>query len=250
MNKSYWEKIAASYDEEIFDVLQQDRKGIIRKEIKKQAKQYRSVIDIGCAVGKWLPLLAGLFPKVTAVDISDNNLSLARENNSGYPHIQYIQADMTSPAINLPVHDVAICINAILIASAGKQEHFIKNMADTLCPGGALILTVPSLESWMLTRSVQQRWQIDKSLFSETTEDKEAALRYQELQKGHAEIDNVLTKHFLGEELDILLPRYGLQVIKRKKIEYAWDTEFKKPPVWLQQPGPWDWMVLAQKNIS
>ena len=37
MKRSYWEKIAPSYGEEIFDVLQNDKKALIRKVIKKYA---------------------------------------------------------------------------------------------------------------------------------------------------------------------------------------------------------------------
>jgi hypothetical protein len=32
-----------------------------------------------------------------------------------------------------------------------------------------------------------------------------------------------------------------------QKIEYNWDTEFIKPPKWLKEPRPWDWMVVARK---
>jgi hypothetical protein len=37
MNRTYWEKIAPSYDDEIFDVLHNDKKAIIRSAIKKLA---------------------------------------------------------------------------------------------------------------------------------------------------------------------------------------------------------------------
>ena len=35
MNRTYWEKIAPEYNEEIFDVLKNDSKGIIVSAIKK-----------------------------------------------------------------------------------------------------------------------------------------------------------------------------------------------------------------------
>ena len=37
-------------------------------------------MDIGCAVGKWIPFLATHFKKVIATDISSKNIELAKEN--------------------------------------------------------------------------------------------------------------------------------------------------------------------------
>jgi 2-polyprenyl-3-methyl-5-hydroxy-6-metoxy-1,4-benzoquinol methylase len=79
MDRKYWEKIAPDYNEEIFDVLHNDKKSVIRSVIKSVAAPSKTVIDIGCAVGKWLPVLAPAFKKVTAVDISYKNLVIAQK---------------------------------------------------------------------------------------------------------------------------------------------------------------------------
>ena len=73
MKRSYWEKIAPSYSEEIFDVLHNDKKALICSVIKKYASKKKTVIDIGCAIGKWLPVLSPAFKNVIAVDISAKN---------------------------------------------------------------------------------------------------------------------------------------------------------------------------------
>ena len=65
--------------------------------------------------------------------------------------------------------------------------------------------------------------------------------------QGNAEIDNVPTKHYLKEELQLLLSNEGFIAEDFKKIEYEWNTEFLKPPKWLPEPKPWDWMVVARK---
>lgn len=247
MNRSYWEKIAPSYNEEIFDVLHNDKKAIIRKEIQRHAAASKTVIDIGCAVGKWLPVLSPAFKKVTAVDISAKNLSIAKKNYPAFTNVTYQRLDMSSTQPNLPQYDFAICINAILTDSSKKRTTFLKNTHACLRKNSYLLLTVPSLESWMLTRTVQHQWQIDKKLFAGKLSTAEGARRYSYLQQGNVEIDNVQTKHFLGEELDLVLSQHGFVVEKRKKIEYDWSTEFVNPPAWLKKPGPWDWMVLAKK---
>ena len=70
MKRSYWEKIAPSYNDEIFDVLHNDKKALVSSAIQKYSSKRKTVIDIGCAIGKWLPVLSPLFKKVIAVDIS------------------------------------------------------------------------------------------------------------------------------------------------------------------------------------
>jgi hypothetical protein len=65
MDRKYWEKIAPGTSEEIFDVLQNDLKGIIRSAIRKTSSTSKTVLDAGCAVGKWLPLLSPLFKRIT-----------------------------------------------------------------------------------------------------------------------------------------------------------------------------------------
>src|SRR5687768_1321161 len=96
MDRKYWEKIAPDYNEEIFDVLKNDKKNIIRSAIIKRASPAKTVADIGCAVGKWLPVLAPAFKQVIAVDISIKNLGIAQKNHPQYNNVDYIRADMSA----------------------------------------------------------------------------------------------------------------------------------------------------------
>ncbi|MCR6720694.1 MAG: hypothetical protein NVV59_10460 [Chitinophagaceae bacterium] len=100
--------------------------------------------------------------------------------------------------------DVAVCINAILTDSLKKREIFFQNITNCLSQRGSLILVVPSLESWMLTRIIQHQWKLDKTLFKKPST-AVAAKRYLDILQGNAEIDDVATKHYLGDEVDLLL---------------------------------------------
>lgn len=247
MDRKYWEKIAPDYNEEIFDVLHNDKKNIIRSAIEKMASPSSVVIDIGCAVGKWLPVLSPAFKKVLAVDISEKNLETARESYSRFTNIEYIRTDMSVDKTQLPKSDVAVCINAILTDSLKKRTIFFTNLAECLKKNGWLVLVVPSLESWLCTRIIQNKWQVDKKLFNEKITDEDAAKKYANMLQGNADIDNVPTKHYLREELGLLLSHEGFAMKECKKIEYNWNTEFIDAPEWLTEPLPWDWMVVAKK---
>src|SRR5215213_4529093 len=105
MKRSYWEKIAPTYGDEIFDVLHNDKKALIRSAIKKYASKNKSVIDIGCAIGKWLPVLSPLFKKVIALDISAKNLEIAKQLHPQLKNVQYVRADMSGNTTKVPKCD-------------------------------------------------------------------------------------------------------------------------------------------------
>lgn len=247
MQRNYWEKIAPSYHEEIFDVRANDKAGFITSTIQSIASPSATVLDAGCAIGKWLPVLSPFFKKVIAADISAKNLSIAENKYSELSNIDYLRTDLSGNKPRLQKYDVVVCINAILSSSLKKRTVFFHNLSRCVKKGGHLLLVVPSLESWLLTRIVQHQWKIDSTLFKENLSGKKAIGRYRDIQQGNAEIDNVATKHYLREELVLLLSREGFKTVHSEKIEYEWKTEFLKPPVWLKKPGPWDWMMLAEK---
>jgi SAM-dependent methyltransferase len=247
MDRNYWEKIAPDYNEEIFDVLHHDKSGIIVSAIRKLKSKKRSVIDIGCAVGKWIPALSPLFKNVLAIDISEKNLEIAKSTHSQFKNVEYSRVDMSDPQSKIQACDVGICINAILTGSLEKRIIFFRSLTKCIKKAGHLILVVPSLESAMYTSIIRDRWNIDKN-----TEEKVstgiALQKWNHIKQGNAFIDGVATKHYLKEELQLLLSQEGFDVIQTEKVEYDWKTEFLKPPKWLKEPFPWDWMVVAKKK--
>jgi SAM-dependent methyltransferase len=247
MKRSYWEKIAPSYSDEIFDVLANDKKKIILSAIEKISSRSKTVMDIGCAIGKWLPVLSPLFKKVYAVDISAKNLEIARQLHPGLNNVEYIRVDMSGKK-KLPACDAAICINAILTSSIKDRTVFFRSLPACLKKKGQLILTIPSLESWLLTSIIANQWKIDRNLLNVELSPQKAKSKWQHIRQGNADIDNVPTKHYLKEELQLLLTRENLIPEEIHKIEYKWDTEFLKAPKWLKDPKPWDWMVVARKK--
>jgi SAM-dependent methyltransferase len=247
MKRAYWEKIAPSYDDEIFDVLHNDKKAIIRKAINRFASTSKTVIDIGCAIGKWLPVLSPAFKKVYAVDISAKNLAIAKKNYPGYKNVEYLRVNMSGKKNKVPPCDFAICINAILTPSLKDRKIFFQSLSACVKKGGRIILTIPSLESSMLVSIVGHQWKIDRHLLDKKLSSAETVKKWGHIKQGNRDIDGVPHKHYLKEELQLLLAMEGFIAEDFQKIEYKWDTEFLKPPKWLKEPVPWDWMVVARR---
>jgi 2-polyprenyl-3-methyl-5-hydroxy-6-metoxy-1,4-benzoquinol methylase len=248
MDKKYWETIAPRYDEEIFDVLHNDKSGKIVAAIEEIASKEKTVIDIGCAIGKWIPLLAKQFKFVVAADISVTNLQIAKEKNAEFTNVEYAAMDMSADTLMITPCDVAICINAILTDSLEKRINFFQALNLSINKNGSLVLVVPSLESKLYTNIIANRWNVDGDHDEKIGSSKKAYALANNIKQGVTDIDNVPTKHYLKEELELLLALEGFTVHAVEKINYTWKTEFTTPPKWLKEPYPWDWMCLAQKN--
>ncbi len=248
MQRVYWEKVSKNYNEEIFDVYANDRTRIIESCVIKYSSVKNTVSDIGCAVGKWLPLLSAHFKHVVAVDISEQNIEQAREQHAALGNIDFMRVDLTTKsAAKIPACDMALCVNAILTSSFIKRVAFFKAISKCVKPGGHMILVVPSLESAMYSEFMFTQWNFKDGKLPGKEQSKDVHKKYSNLKQGVVELDSVPTKHYLQEELIINLKNEGFSVLEMEKVQYPWHTEFVNPPKWMKDPYPWDWMVVAKK---
>ena len=248
MEKSYWEDIAPNYEDEIFDVLKNDTSKSIVNAILEISNKKHSIIDIGCAVGKWIPVLTPIFGSVHAIDISLKNLKIAKKHYKQLKNVTYERVDMSGSKLPSKKYDAAICINAILTANLKKRNVFFNHLASLLKKGGDLVLVVPSLESKLFSHIIANKYNLDNAKNDKAPTGKKAIEQIKYIKDGVTEIDKVPTKHFLKEELELLLSLEGFKVLEIVKIKYNWNTEFLQPPKWLKDPKPWDWLVVAKKQ--
>jgi SAM-dependent methyltransferase len=251
MNKVYWDKVATNYNDEIFDVLKNDRKKLVVNQIKKFSSRGHSAIDFGCGIGKFLPYLSAGFKKVLAVDLSPICISQAKSVSSHLDNISFLTIDLSNPKNKLPKADFALCVNTLLTPSIILRNRILDTIINHLQQGSHLVLVVPSLESALLTDFRLIEWNLQDGMKPH------AAVRsgvpvYKKpneprLREGIAVISDVPTKHFLKEELIALLERRNMKIKDMHKLEYPWNTEFDNPPRWMQSPYPWDWLFVSQK---
>ena len=129
-----------------------------------------------------------------------------------------------------------------------KRINFFQSLNICLNNGGDLILVVPSLESKLYTNIIAHRWNVDDDHKEKIESVEKAYAMAKNIKQGVTDIDNVPTKHYLKEELELLLTLEGFVVDRIEKINYTWKTEFNNPPKWLAEPSPWDWMCVAKKD--
>lgn len=251
MNRTYWNRMADRYEAEIFSVLAHDRTGLISGKVRQYGKKNQAASDIGCGTGNFLPLLSRQFRNILAVDLSSKCIAKAQAKYAHLTNVSYRTLDLGAAGVRLPKADFALCVNSAIAPSIAHRNRLLDVTCRHLRPGGHLVLVLPSLESSFLTDFRLVEWNLRDGLRPDIAVG--AGFRAHRptgrprTHEGVVRIDNVETKHFLKEELLILLKNRGLRTLEIEKIEYSWKTEFTSPPRWMQAPFPWDWLFVARK---
>lgn len=244
----HWNKIAHSYDEQIFDVFKNDKHKKLPDYFEKYSNRDHIAIDLGCGIGKAFPYLSPAFKKVHAVDISDKCLGIAA--NDQYSNIEFQKADLTDPDIKLPTADFGFCCNVLLLPDLEKNLTMIANAYKALKKNAAAIFVVPSLDSMMFYAWRLIEWNKKEGVRPVDIPDSEFSYfsgSKRDLFQGLIKIDGVVTKHYSHPELSVIFRDAGFNVNAIDRIEYDWSTEFSSPPKWLKDPYPWDWLVEVSK---
>jgi SAM-dependent methyltransferase len=249
MKREFWNNMSCCYEDEIFSVLDSDRKHLVLEQIRKLGALEKIAGDYGCGIGHFLPCLSASFRKVFAIDISRALIAKAKKNCSHLTNVEYVTADLAADGLRLADTHFILSVNMLIMPSLAVRLRILDVMAGHIIKNGHLVLVVPSLESAMLTdfRLIQMNLREGFSPTSAVRAGFEKNGHYH-LRQGIIPIDDVPTKHYLKEELVALLERRNLRIEDIRKIEYPWDTEFDSPPCWMKHPYPWDWLVVAQKT--
>lgn len=243
--RSHWNRIGSSYQEEIFDVFRSDRLQLLSRTLKKYANPNHTAIDFGCGVGRAFEYLAPSFKSVLALDISDNLLDIARKKS--YNNITFKRHDLTKPL--KVTADFGFCCNVIMLPEVDKNRVMLRNIRRSIKAGGHVVIVLPSLESFFYSA-----WQLIESYKKEKTSPEEidvselAGFRgtKTDLIQGVVRIDGIKTKHYQQPELEVLFRDAGFTKVTTSKLEYDWNSEFSKPPKWMKDPYPWDWIIEAE----
>ncbi len=251
MDRTYWEKVAADYDGEIFDSFARARGAILRKRLDEFADASAPAADAGCGVGKYLRAMAERFRSVDAYDLSSGLLRQAKQAAAGCRNVRFFRRDFSKRSAGVAPVRFALCANVLIMPSREVREAVLRTLRRMVEPGGHALVLVPSLESALLAHHRMVEWNRHDGM------NPEAAIRAsvapaakasaQALRQGLVPLAGVPTKHYLKEEAVILLREHGFDAFRFDKVEYGWETEFASPPEWMLEPYPWDWLISARR---
>jgi SAM-dependent methyltransferase len=251
MKREYWNGLSEKYEDEIFSVLENDKRRLICGLIEKYGSKSKTVNDFGCGIGHIIGVLAKNFQQVNAIDISYKFIARAKKRYQHLSNINYTVADLADDGLEIPKTDFGMSVNLLIMPCHSVRLKIFNAVIKHIRKNGHLLLVVPSIESVMLTNYMLAQWNLRDGIepAKAYSENFCASGKYsRNLRHGIVPIDGVPTKHYLKEELEDMMAAGKMKILDMQKIEYKWDTEFAVPPRWMKKPYPWDWLVFAQKK--
>ena len=236
-----WDAVARRFETRVCHVLGEDRRGVVAAAVARERRRLRGrsetvAADVGCGIGRALPLLAGSFDRVIAVDGSRACLERARSRTRRSGAIKFVLADLARERLALPPVDVVLCINVALTPVERDRRRILENAVRNLRRGGRLLLVLPALESDLLVRRRLAGW--NRVRLREK--------RGERVADGIVEAGGVLTKHWTREELLLAAAGLGCRCVSIDRVEYDWGTELVRPPRSFREPYPWDWLAVLE----
>ncbi len=249
MDAKHWDKLADSFEKEVMSSLHTDKSGVLYKAIRKYISKKDHVADFGCGVGGFIPLLSKCGKHVSGCDFSSKCIDIAKKKFKKKKNVDFFVHDLTKTLKQK--YDAGVAANVLIAHQPEMLVKMLHTMAATIKKGGHLIVVIPSLESSLYVYKsivdvlIQQGETEADSRKYVTEKIKED---YLSLTDGVIKVGGVPTKHYLAEEFEMQLLKFGMKVVQQKKLQYPWETEIENPPKNLKGSLPWDWLFVARKK--
>ncbi len=240
MNRGYWDAQADHWDDEIFNSLQEDLDGVIRRAIRRAAVEHDAVLDFGCGVGGYLDVLSRTFRRVHAIDWSAPCVARADHRAASLANVTVERNTRRVLGRLRRRFGCVVAVNVVIHPSGRVRRRLWRDIRSVVKRGGSGIFVVPALESANYCELVRRRTAPRRrSLY-----DFHPPVRNAEA--GTVSIDGVPTKHYTGDELEATLALARFRLVRLSRVAYAWTTEGLRPPRRMHARRPWDWLVEAR----
>ncbi len=117
-----------------------------RRDFAVQHSKDKKVLDLCCGTGWTSHAMAKVATHVTAVDYSDQALSIARERY-GLDNIDFIQMDATDLSMESDSFDTVVSMEAIEHFTKENGDKLIREVHRVLKDGGVFVGSTPAVEN-------------------------------------------------------------------------------------------------------
>lgn len=241
MNERDWDRVAGSWDDHIMSSLHENVNGSIAALIASVGASHRSILDYGCGVGGYLPLLSATFERVTAVDYSRKCVEQARAVHGALPNLELQTTGQLARRGAGDSFDAVLMANVLLHPRPAVRARILDLALGRLRPGGILLLVLPAVESVHLCEAARRLHTRKRS--SAYSRPARGAF-----DPGVIAINGQPTKHYSAEEIPLFLQARRLGVNSLARAEYSWSSESFKALDRRLQARPWDWLVSATRG--
>jgi len=240
MNRDYWDRQAEHWDDEIFDSLREDVRGVIKRALRAAARTHDRVLDFGCGVGGYLPFLSRQFVHVHAIDWSGPCVAEARRRTRDLGNVAVERNSPHALARLERGFGCVVAANVVIHPEGRVRARLWSAIRRTVTRGASGVFVVPSLESAAYCEFIRRL----------TAPRRPSAYdfhpRMARAEAGTVAIEGVPTKHYTAEELTSVLAAAGFRLTRLARASYRWSTEAMTPPRRMRPTLPWDWVAEAR----
>lgn len=242
MTQAYWDAVADDYEGQVLSVLDHDAGGLVRQRIERWGNPGARAADLGCGVGKFAGLLATVFRDVEACDLSSRCLEAARRRCARHANIAFHQLDFVTDAAPFEPVEFVLCVNVLLMPVLDERMRAWRFACNQVDRGGRLVLVAPSHEAMLYRdfRQVEAGLQDGLGCDEAIKRGLPAAASVADLHQGVRALDGLRTKHYLREELAVLLDSHDFDLEEIVKLPYA--------PIQAHDVEAWDWLATARRR--
>src|SRR5580704_7641482 len=235
MSRTSWNRLADKFETDVCDITRTETSNQLSRCVDAVAPSPRRsvLVDLGCGIGTFIAQFGDRFREIVAVDIAPRMVERAKERcNGGLPKTTWFAMGIERAAKLIGTRaDLTVCLNVITSPQRARQHGLWASVAAVTKPRGYALVVVPSIESARMVRAVETRGR-------KRVKPREA--------DGVVRRADVWVKHYAREELDALLPRYGLVARRIAHGYFPWTQEGLTKPR-SSDASPWDWVCLAQR---
>jgi predicted TPR repeat methyltransferase len=235
-DRKYWDRMAARWDDEIFNTLHHDKSRVIAGEIERSSRRARSAADFGCGTGIYIPLLSRLFDQVHGFERSRPCVDIAREQFRTKKNVG-IHPASAAAIRRYGGSDMVLCVNVAVHPALRARVGVLRAVRSLLLPGGTLILVVPSLESATMVAAAERE-----------------AIKRRGDWDVRSEVDGVVTiegmpyQHYSRSGLRDFLASVGFSVSRIRRVEYSWRSQGVSAAAKSRARLPWDWIAVSTRR--
>lgn len=249
MDEAYWDALASSYDRQVLSVVDHDIEGVLAAEVARASSPERIAADLGCGIGNFTDVLSEAFGTVHACDWSARSLEVARHRWGDRSNVQFHRLDLATDECPFPPVDFVFCVNVLIHASLDHRLRAWRAVTNQVAHGGTCLLVVPSFESLLYLDFRDLDWRLGEGLSCtdavHLSSRKDDARHY-----GHGVVtqQDVPTKHYLKEELEVLFHQHEFEIESLRKLEFPWSSVFSPVLRRIEGPLTWAWLVVARRR--
>jgi len=251
MKAKDWDKLANNYFDEVsspFCEVNDDKLFRFFKNLKDSKK--KTVIDLGCGPGNFVPFLSSNFKRVTAIDFSKEMVNVARKKSIGFKNVDIFVSDLRNLKKYYGRFDVAVSVNSVLLPSIREVDTIFSEIHKVIKEGAVFVGVFPSIDSDLYRAMLTYERELLES------ESERVAKKNTHIIIGDKTYDFLLgmfnnkgkQKHYYEFELVYRLKKAGFKDVHIQKLYYPWECCADKDISYFKdKPKLWDFFVTAKR---